>query len=130
MNDILCRVWQLWLYSVHCNWLSSQACATQRTVFVCLSTKLSCVETGYARPILRLRLIFFTFGCGVPVADILVKSSKEKYEFSATRRSHTIMSAEDIANGKKSTWDALEITGTSSTTVRGRGVERVSKYYT
>ncbi|KAL3876079.1 hypothetical protein ACJMK2_033960 [Sinanodonta woodiana] len=37
---------------------------------------------------------------------------KDKYDSPNPRRIHTIMSAEDVAAGKKSTWYELEITGT------------------
>ncbi|XP_052005955.1 CCR4-NOT transcription complex subunit 6-like isoform X2 [Xyrauchen texanus] len=36
---------------------------------------------------------------------------KEKYDLSDTRRMYTIMSIEEANSGKKSNWDALEITG-------------------
>ena len=36
---------------------------------------------------------------------------KEKYESPNPRRAHTLMSPEDVAAGKKSTWFELEITG-------------------
>lgn len=35
---------------------------------------------------------------------------KDKYD-SNNRRTHTFMSAEDVAAGKKSSWSELEITG-------------------
>lgn len=38
---------------------------------------------------------------------------KEKYEPPDPRRCYTIMSAEDAANGKKSYWAELEISGQS-----------------
>lgn len=37
--------------------------------------------------------------------------NKDKYENSNPRRQQTFMSAEDVASGKKSNWQALEITG-------------------
>ncbi|XP_034312927.2 CCR4-NOT transcription complex subunit 6-like [Magallana gigas] len=36
----------------------------------------------------------------------------DKYDSPNPRRTHTFMSAEDVAAGKKSTWTELEITGT------------------
>lgn len=39
---------------------------------------------------------------------------KEKYDPPDPRRCYTIMSAEDAANGKKSYWAELEISGQSS----------------
>lgn len=39
------------------------------------------------------------------------RNYKEKYEVNNTRRSHTFMSADDVAAGKKSFWQELEITG-------------------
>lgn len=39
--------------------------------------------------------------------------NKDKYENSNPRRQQTFMSAEDVASGKKSNWQALEITGES-----------------
>lgn len=38
-------------------------------------------------------------------------SRKDKYE-SNTRRQQTFMSAEDVAAGRKSSWQGVEITGT------------------
>lgn len=38
---------------------------------------------------------------------------KEKYENTNPRRNHTIMSPEEAASGKKSSWTELEITGTN-----------------
>lgn len=35
----------------------------------------------------------------------------DKYDSPNPRRTHTFMSAEDVAAGKKSTWTELEITG-------------------
>ncbi|PSN30698.1 CCR4-NOT transcription complex subunit 6 [Blattella germanica] len=40
------------------------------------------------------------------------RNHKDKYENTNPRRSHTIMSSEDAAAGKKSHWPELEITGT------------------
>ncbi|XP_067004645.1 CCR4-NOT transcription complex subunit 6-like [Anabrus simplex] len=40
------------------------------------------------------------------------RNHKDKYENTTSRRSHTIMSSEDAAAGKKSHWPELEITGT------------------
>ena len=37
---------------------------------------------------------------------------KEKYESPNPRRTHTLMSQEDVQAGKKSSWYELEITGT------------------
>ena len=45
------------------------------------------------------------------LAGIQAKSQKEKYESPNPRRTHTIMSADDIAAGKKSRWYELEISG-------------------
>lgn len=39
------------------------------------------------------------------------RNYKEKYEVNNARRSHTFMSADDVAAGKKSFWQELEITG-------------------
>jgi len=39
------------------------------------------------------------------------RTHKDKYENTNPRRSHTIMSSEDAAAGKKSNWPELEITG-------------------
>ncbi len=39
---------------------------------------------------------------------------KDKYESPNPRRAHTLMSPEDAAAGKKSTWYELEITGNAS----------------
>lgn len=39
------------------------------------------------------------------------RNHKEKYENTTNRRSHTIMSSEDAAAGKRSDWPELEITG-------------------
>jgi len=36
---------------------------------------------------------------------------RDKYEPPNPRRTHTIMSPEDVQNGKKSYWPELEITG-------------------
>ena len=36
---------------------------------------------------------------------------RDKYDSPNPRRTHTFMSAEDVAAGKKSTWTELEITG-------------------
>ncbi|KAI0213220.1 hypothetical protein LSAT2_001770 [Lamellibrachia satsuma] len=44
-------------------------------------------------------------------SGIQAKSQKEKYESPNPRRTHTIMSTDDIAAGKKSRWYELEITG-------------------
>lgn len=41
--------------------------------------------------------------------------NKDKYENSNPRRQQTFMSAEDVASGKKSNWQALEITGEITT---------------
>jgi len=38
---------------------------------------------------------------------------RDKYEPPNPRRTHTIMSPEDVANGKKSYWPELEITGST-----------------
>ena len=40
-----------------------------------------------------------------------VAMPKEKYESPNPRRTHTLMSPEDVAAGKKSVWYELEITG-------------------
>jgi CCR4-NOT transcription complex subunit 6 len=39
------------------------------------------------------------------------RTHKDKYENTNPRRTHTIMSSEDAASGKKSNWPELEITG-------------------
>jgi hypothetical protein len=39
------------------------------------------------------------------------RNHKDKYENTNPRRSHTIMSSEDAAAGKRSHWPELEITG-------------------
>lgn len=39
------------------------------------------------------------------------RNYKEKYDVNSTRRSHSFMSPEDTASGKKSHWEELEITG-------------------
>ena len=39
------------------------------------------------------------------------RTHKDKYENTNPRRTHTIMSSEDAAAGKKSNWPELEITG-------------------
>lgn len=39
------------------------------------------------------------------------RNHKDKYENTNLRRTHTIMSSEDAAAGKKSHWPELEITG-------------------
>jgi hypothetical protein len=39
------------------------------------------------------------------------RNHKDKYENTNPRRTHTIMSSEDAAAGKKSNWPELEITG-------------------
>lgn len=43
---------------------------------------------------------------------------KDKYEPPNPRRTHTIMSPEDVAAGKKSHWPELEITGSTMSTNR------------
>lgn len=49
---------------------------------------------------------------------------KEKYDPPDPRRIYTIMSAEEVANGKKSHWDELEISGKLSVSITvGRCVQ-------
>lgn len=49
-----------------------------------------------------------------PIAAVTSKTGKEKYDSPNPRRVHTFMSAEDVALGKRSTWNELEITGLQS----------------
>lgn len=38
--------------------------------------------------------------------------NKDRYESSTQRRQQIFMSQEDVASGRKSSWNAIEITGT------------------
>lgn len=73
----------------------------------------------FYRPVAALIFLFFLINLFFFLNDILVQNylcsvigmPKEKYDPPDPRRMYTIMSSEEAANGKKSYWAELEISG-------------------